>query len=100
MPQAVPPGWTEENDALVRTVQRADFVEALALVQEIAKLAEAANHHPDIDIRYRTVRLALSTHSAGSKITDKDFVLAQKINDIGEAAIATATTDLRRRLAS
>ncbi len=53
MPQRVPSGWTEVENALSRTVVRADFVEALAFVLEIGKLAEAANHHPDIDIRYR-----------------------------------------------
>ena len=95
MPQAVPSGWTQANDALTRTIQRADFVEALALVLEIAKLAEAANHHPDIDIRYRTVHLSLSTHSAGHQVTDKDYTLAQKINDLDEDAIHTASDKLR-----
>ena len=100
MPQAVPVGWTQANDALTRTIARADFVEALALVLEIGKLAEAANHHPDIDIRYRTVHLSLSTHSAGHTVTDKDFALAQKINDLNEDAIRLTTDDLRRRFAA
>ena len=96
--QAVPPGWTQADNALTRTIQRANFVEALALVLEIAKLAEAANHHPDIDIRYRTVHLSLSTHDAGHKVTAKDFALAQKINDLNEDAIRLSTdNELRRR---
>lgn len=97
MPPSVPSGWTQAPDALTRTVQRADFVEALALVLEIGKLAERANHHPDIDIRYRTVHLSLSTHSAGNTLTDKDFALAREINDLSEDAIRHSKDDLRSR---
>jgi 4a-hydroxytetrahydrobiopterin dehydratase len=100
MPQSVPSGWTQENNALTRMIQRADFVEALALVLEIGKLAEAANHHPDIDIRYRTVRLSLSTHSAGNTVTAKDYSLAQKINDLSEEAIRLTKDELLRRFAA
>lgn len=97
MPQDVPQGWTQTDHALTCTLVRADFVEALALVLEIGKLAEAANHHPDLDIRYNTVHLSLSTHSAGNEVTDKDFALAQKINDLTEDSIRLGTADLRRR---
>jgi 4a-hydroxytetrahydrobiopterin dehydratase len=97
MAHAVPTSWTLANHALTRTISRADFVEALALVLEIGKLAEAANHHPDIDIRYRTVHLSLSTHSAGHTVTDKDFALAQKINDLNEDSIRHTRDDLQRR---
>jgi len=100
MPQSVPPGWTQAGNALTRTIARADFVEALALVLEIGKLAEAANHHPDIDIRYRTVHLSLSTHDAGHTVTAKDYSLAQKINDLNEEAIRLTMDDLRRRFAA
>ena len=97
MPQSVPPGWTQADNTLTRTITRADFVEALALVLEIGKLAEEANHHPDIDIRYRTVHLSLSTHDAGHTVTTKDFLLAQKINDLNEEAIRLTGDELRRR---
>src|SRR5260221_12168204 len=97
MPQAPPSGWTRTDSALTRTLARKDFVEALALVLEIGKLAEAANHHPDIDIRYRTVHLSLSTHSAGNTMTDKDFALAQRINDVSEESIRLTRDELRRR---
>jgi 4a-hydroxytetrahydrobiopterin dehydratase len=100
MPHDVPPGWTQAGNALTRTVARADFVEALALVVAIGKLAEAANHHPDIDIRYRTVHLSLSTHDAGDTVTAKDFALAQKINDLSEDAIRLIKDDLLRRFAA
>jgi len=97
MPQNLPLGWTQTDNTLTRTIQRADFVEALALVLEIGKLAEAANHHPDIDIRYRTVHLSLSTHDAGNQVTAKDFALAQRINDLNEDAIRLSSDELRRR---
>ena len=100
MAQDVPSGWIQADNALTRTIQRADFVEALALVVEIGKLAEAANHHPDIDIRYRTVNLSLSSHDAGNKVTERDFALAQKINDLSEEAVRLTTDDLRRRFAA
>jgi 4a-hydroxytetrahydrobiopterin dehydratase len=91
MPQTVPEGWSLADNVLFRAITRADFVEALALV------ATAADHHPDIDIRYRTVQLSLSTHSAGNTVTGRDFALAQQINDLGEQDIRTITDDLRRR---
>jgi len=98
MPQSVPPGWTQADNTLTRTITRADFVDALALVLEIGKLAEAANHHPDIDIRYRRVHLSLSTHDAGHTVTARDFALAREINDLGEEAIRLTRDELRRRL--
>jgi len=100
MSQAVPPGWTQSGDALTRTIQRADFIEALALVLQVAKLSETANHHPDIDIRYRTVHLSLSTHDAGHKVTAKDFDLARKINELDETELRASSDELRLRLKS
>ena len=97
MTQAAPEGWTQTENSLTRTIQRANFVEALALVVEIGRVAEAADHHPDIDIRYRTVNLSLSTHSAGHTVTAKDHALAQKINDLDEASIRLTSDDLHRR---
>ena len=100
MPQNIPAGWTQTDNSLTRTIKRADFVEALALVVEIGKVAEAVNHHPDIDIRYNTVLLKLTSHEAGNTVTSKDFDLAQKINDLNEEAIRLTFIDLRRRFAS
>ncbi len=98
MPQTVPAGWAQEGDALTRTIARADFVEALALAVEVGKLAEIANHHPDIKIhRYRHVHLSLSTHDAGNTVTEKDFALAQQINDLGDEPLRLTAEDLRRR---
>ena len=71
------PGWQIEAGELVRNFQFKDFRAALAFVNQVGELAEEAGHHPDIDIRYNRVRLALITHSAGG-LTEKDFELAGK----------------------
>lgn len=72
-------GWTRRGGAIERTCELESFPAAIDFVGRVATLAEAADHHPDIDIRFRTVRLALSTHSAGG-ITGKDVDLAARID--------------------
>ena len=69
------PDWQIESGELVRTFLFKDFRASLAFVNKVGDLAENAGHHPDIDIRYNKVRLALVTHDAGG-ITQKDFDLA------------------------
>ncbi|MGC2615450.1 MAG: 4a-hydroxytetrahydrobiopterin dehydratase [Terracidiphilus sp.] len=69
------PDWQIESGELVRTFLFKDFRASLAFVNKVADIAENAGHHPDIDIRYNKVRLALVTHDAGG-ITQKDFDLA------------------------
>ena len=81
--------WVRRGDEIVRTYEAADFPAAIRLVDEVAMLAEAADHHPDIDIRWRTVTFALCTHSAGSRITELDVSMARSIN-AAIAAIAAA----------
>lgn len=71
--------WVREDEELVRSVRRADFAGALVVVNAVGALAEAADHHPDIDIRWNTVTLRLATHSAGG-ITEKDLALAARID--------------------
>jgi len=71
------PGWQIESGELVKTFPFKDFVTAIGFVNRVGEAAEAAGHHPDIDIRYNKVRLALVTHSAGG-LTEKDFDLAAK----------------------
>jgi 4a-hydroxytetrahydrobiopterin dehydratase len=100
MPHDIPAGWAEANNALSRKVERADFVEALAFVLEVGKLAEAANHHPDIDIRWRTVHLLLTSHESGSTITAKDLALAEQINQLDEQAIRRTKDEIARRFAA
>lgn len=72
-------GWQREDGALRRSVTFDSFLDGIDGVRRIAELAELADHHPDIDIRWRTVNLALSTHSEGG-ITDKDVELARQID--------------------
>lgn len=69
----------EVGDALVRTHQFATFPDAVAAVAEVAAIAEGMDHHPDIDIRWRTVTFRCVTHSAGG-ITDLDVRLAEAID--------------------
>ena len=68
-------GWAVEGDAIVKEFRFGGFPEAIAFVVRVGMAAEVANHHPDLDIRYNRVRVALSTHSEGG-ITEKDFALA------------------------
>ncbi|HZU56296.1 MAG TPA: 4a-hydroxytetrahydrobiopterin dehydratase [Actinocrinis sp.] len=74
-------GWTREGDAIRRVYQAEDFPGAIHLVNVVAVLAEQARHHPDIDIRWRTLTFTLSTHDAGDKVTMADIRLAEQIND-------------------
>lgn len=71
--------WKLQDGQLVRTYVFKDFVEAMAFINHVAQLAEQANHHPDIDIRYNRVRLALVSHDAGG-ITSRDADMARRIN--------------------
>lgn len=75
-------GWDREGDEIVKVVKAKDFAGALAFVNAVGERAEAANHHPDIDIRWNTVTLRLSTHSEGG-LTEKDTALAAEIDGIG-----------------
>ena len=74
---ATVPAWKRKGDAVVRTFQFKDFVAAVRFVNAVAKLAEKAAHHPDIDVRWNKVSLLLTTHDAGG-LTEKDFALAAK----------------------
>lgn len=75
------PGWERHGDAIERSVRLGDFRAALAFVNTVGEVAEAAQHHPDILIRYNTVDLTLSTHSEGG-LTEKDFALAARVNEL------------------
>lgn len=75
------PGWRIESGELTRTFTFKDFVAALGFVNLVGQAAEAAGHHPDIDIRYNKVRLGLVTHDAGG-LTEKDFELAGKADGL------------------
>jgi len=75
------PAWRADTGELVRSFQFEDFRAAMAFVNRVADRAEEAGHHPDIDIRYNRVRLALISHDAGG-LTTKDFDLAAAVDKL------------------
>jgi 4a-hydroxytetrahydrobiopterin dehydratase len=74
-------GWAERDGALERTVDFAEFRDAIGFVDRLADLAESENHHPDIAISYRRVTIRWTTHSAGG-ITDRDRELAARTDQL------------------
>jgi len=74
-------GWTGDERAITRTVEMPTFLGAIEVVVRVAEVAEALDHHPDMDIRYRSVTFTCTTHSAGG-VTARDFELAHRINEI------------------
>ncbi len=72
-------GWQRKGPEISKEFDLKNFVKAMGFVSSIALLAEKANHHPDIDIRWNRVTLTLSTHSEGG-LTEKDFNLATEID--------------------
>jgi 4a-hydroxytetrahydrobiopterin dehydratase len=79
------PGWSGTTEGIERTIEAPTFLDGIRLVDGVAEAAERADHHPDIDIRWRTVTFRLSTHSKGG-VTDKDIELAKEINRIDSRA--------------
>jgi len=75
------PSWAREGDEIVKTFDCGSFPAAVAFVVRIGFLAERADHHPDLDVRWKRVRVALSTHDAGG-LTVKDLDLAREIEGI------------------
>lgn len=71
--------WSRKGSVISRTFKLKDFPAALKFVNTIGRIAEKAQHHPDIDIRWNKVTMALTTHDSGG-LTDKDFAMAAKID--------------------
>ena len=76
-------GWSRRGDVITKIFQFRNFMTGINFVTAVAKAADAADHHPDIDIRYTKVTCTLSTHSAGG-ITQKDLDLAKQIERFQE----------------
>jgi 4a-hydroxytetrahydrobiopterin dehydratase len=76
---ATVPQWKKRAAAITRTYEFKDFPAAVKFVDSIARIAEKAWHHPDINIRWNKVKLTLTTHDAGG-LTKKDFELARKFD--------------------
>jgi len=80
--------WSEENNILVKEFEFKDFISAMKFVNELAIIAEQADHHPDILIHsYKKVKISLKTHSE-NKITKKDYELAKKIDELSSKIIS------------
>ena len=85
------PGWGGNTDDIRCRYTAPDFLAGIRLVDAVAEAAEAAGHHPDIDIRWRAVLFVLATHSEGG-VTAKDIELAVRIDALArEASVGTAT---------
>jgi 4a-hydroxytetrahydrobiopterin dehydratase len=75
------PRWRLDGDTIRASYECASFADAISFVVRVAFLAEAADHHPDLDVRWRTVHLALTTHDSGG-LTGADFDLAGRIDAV------------------
>ncbi len=80
---ATVPAWKQEGAAIARTFTLPNFSKAMEFTNAVAKTAENANHHPDIEIKWNKVTLRLSTHSDGG-LTEKDFALASKFDQFAK----------------
>lgn len=81
------PEWRRRGRTVSRTFRFEDFVSAMRFVNAVARLAEQAQHHPDIDIRWNEVTLALTTHDAGG-LTQRDFDLARQCDGVAIRALS------------
>jgi 4a-hydroxytetrahydrobiopterin dehydratase len=88
------PLWELSGREIVRTLRLPGFQDVIMLVVRIAEVAEAADHHPDMDIRYQTLRLALTTYDEGG-LTERDFELARAIDQLLPENIGGVTGGLR-----
>jgi 4a-hydroxytetrahydrobiopterin dehydratase len=73
------PKWSGDSEGLRRTVELPSFRDAVTAIAAIADVAEEMDHHPDVDLRWRTLHLVLVTHSA-SGVTENDLALARRID--------------------
>ncbi len=80
-------GWQQQDNAIERTFEFSGFAEAMNFVNQVAALAEQANHHPDISINYNRVKLVLTSHDSGG-VTERDIALAGRINEKSEPKAA------------
>jgi len=74
-------GWSRRDNTIERTLQFPDFITAMKFVNEVAVVAESANHHPDITINYNRVTMSLTSHDSGG-VTQRDLRMAGKITEV------------------
>ena len=75
------PEWEVEGNTITRTIEFEEFSEGIDFVNDLAEIAEEAQHHPDIDIRFTRITVALTTHDIGG-VTELDIQLAQRIDNL------------------
>lgn len=75
------PEWEQDDQGISRTIEFEEFTEAIDFVNDLAEIAEKAQHHPEITIRYSRVTLVLTTHDAGG-VTKRDIELAQRVDNL------------------
>jgi 4a-hydroxytetrahydrobiopterin dehydratase len=76
------PGWEREGDQIAKTFRLANYASGLAFASAVGTIADGFDHHPDIVITWRKVRVSFTTHSAGNKLTQNDFDVAQAIEGL------------------
>ncbi|MFI5684244.1 4a-hydroxytetrahydrobiopterin dehydratase [Streptomyces sp. NPDC051636] len=76
------PGWSLDGDRIARSYRLGSHFAATAMVVHIAQVQEELDHHSDLTLGYNTVSLTVNTHSAGSVVTEKDFELARRVEDL------------------
>ncbi|MFI6370337.1 4a-hydroxytetrahydrobiopterin dehydratase [Streptomyces sp. NPDC050546] len=76
------PGWSLDGDRLTRSYRLGSHFAATAMVVHIAQVQEEVNHHSDLTLGYNTVSLSVHTHSAAGAVTEKDFELARRVEDL------------------
>ncbi|GAB3203088.1 4a-hydroxytetrahydrobiopterin dehydratase [Pontibacter aydingkolensis] len=79
--------WREEDNMLKRSLKFKDFKQAMTFMNQVAEVAEELNHHPWWSNVYNKIEIELTTHDAGNTVTEKDFELAQKIDQIYDSLI-------------
>jgi 4a-hydroxytetrahydrobiopterin dehydratase len=76
--------WSGSTEALRRSIEFADFPTAVEFISRLAPICEEIDHHPDLDLRWRTIHVSLVTHSSGG-VTDMDFLLAGHVDEVAGA---------------
>ena len=76
-------GWSHENDMITKTFELPSYMAGLAFATTVGTIAEAHDHHPDMMVTYKKVKVSFTTHDAGSKVTQKDIDAATAIEAVG-----------------
>ncbi|MFI2345987.1 4a-hydroxytetrahydrobiopterin dehydratase [Streptomyces sp. NPDC019443] len=76
------PGWSLEGDRIARAYRLSTHFAATAMVVHIAQIQDELNHHSDLTLGYNTLALSVNSHDAGGAVTEKDFELAQRVEQI------------------